>query len=349
MQRFRLVGKLSGGTGNQLFEIFALMNVAFELNKYTHLNALQLPFQFTDNYERVRAINWNSLLEVLKENRYSASSVTNETNANAVVEVYKEPTHSYSDLISFVRSKVETNTQLTKTNQPLVLFFDGYFQSAKYFENNFEDILEYLQFPAKMQQVRRKLTTFCLLPSFLHLNRNRNLKETDTVFFEKAIGMHFRLGDYKLLPNYHPVMNVQYYVDAIRAIVQKDPSMEYVFFTHETEDTDTVMQRVHLLKTILNEQEPKLVTSHGRELQFVSLPEQQARVNYRLEDWEEMFALSFCCHQIIPNSTFSWWAAYLNPNPSKIVCYPSKWFGQNLSYLETKDLCPDTWTKIMCE
>ena len=65
-----------------------------------------------------------------------------------------------------------------------------------------------------------------------------------------------------------------------------------------------------------------------------------------IDDWKQMVLMSLCDHNIIANSTFSWWGAYFNTNPKKIVTYPSKWFGEKLNHLNICDLFPIEWTQI---
>ena len=58
----------------------------------------------------------------------------------------------------------------------------------------------------------------------------------------------------------------------------------------------------------------------------------------------DLFLMSQCKNFIIPNSTFSWWGAWLSSNPNKIVITPKHWFTN--SHISTKDLIPEDWVQL---
>ncbi len=56
--------------------------------------------------------------------------------------------------------------------------------------------------------------------------------------------------------------------------------------------------------------------------------------------------MSLCKHHIIANSTFSWWGAWLNENPNKMVIAPRVWLTNKQAYEDTKDVVPNDWIRM---
>jgi hypothetical protein len=148
----------------------------------------------------------------------------------------------------------------------------------------------------------------------------------NSYFFNHAISIHFRLGDYKKVQHVHPIMNVKYYEDSLQYIQERRVADKNVLYFCEEEDITEVSQIIDSLKVKF----PKY--------QFI-------RADNELEDWEQMLLMSCCRYNIIANSTFSWWGAYFNSDSKKMVIYPSVWFGPNVKYV-TDDLFPNEWIKM---
>ena len=143
-----------------------------------------------------------------------------------------------------------------------------------------------------------------------------------------TISMHFRIGDYVHHKQCHPILIYEYYEKALFHIQScKNNSFTIVYFC-EDDDIQIVEETIHKLKQ--------------------KFPYDFIRGDNTLQDWEQMIYMSLCQHNIIANSTFSWWGAYFNTNKDKIVCYPSRWFGPELSKHNTTHLCPEEWIKIQC-
>jgi hypothetical protein len=124
------------------------------------------------------------------------------------------------------------------------------------------------------------------------------------------VSIHVRRGDYVANSANHTVTGMEYYVEAINKFFSKEP-YRFVVFSDDPEWCKEMFEGGYIVD-----------------------------IN---DSYTEMCMMSMCDHHIIANSSFSWWGAWLNPNPKKIVTAPSLWFGPNLRNNCTMDLLPQTW------
>tara|TARA_R110000823_G_scaffold311775_1_gene437886 strand:- start:10938 stop:11678 length:741 start_codon:yes stop_codon:yes gene_type:complete len=124
--------------------------------------------------------------------------------------------------------------------------------------------------------------------------------------------VHIRRKDYLNLQEFHPIQTINYYNKAMAMIGKK----RFIIFSDD----------IPWCKDNL-----------------------QAKDIYFMEgekDYVDLFLMSRCNNHIIANSSFSWWAAWLNKSNQKRVIAPENWFGPNLSINNTKDLIPESWEII---
>ena len=136
-----------------------------------------------------------------------------------------------------------------------------------------------------------------------------------------SVAVHVRRGDYlrkKIIYEWHGVMDKDYYAKGFEALYAKTNDLKVYYFT---DDPDWVSKN--------------LLPLHNGEIVSGNI----AQTHY-----EDLFLMSHCRHNIIANSSFSWWGAWLNSYPGKIVIAPKKWFDKG--FKDTQDVIPQEWIKI---
>lgn len=132
-----------------------------------------------------------------------------------------------------------------------------------------------------------------------------------------SVAVHVRRGDYLHSP-VHALCDIGYYQRSLQLIEQRVPDAVPVFFS---DDPVWTRQMFGSLKNAL----------------FVESGEAD-------DACADLALMSRCRHAIIANSSFSWWGAWLNSNPDKIVCAPARWFtGDNR---DAQDIVPDRWMRL---
>jgi len=305
-----------GGLGNQLFQIFTVI-------AYSIQNSQKIVFPYSKQLGK-RNTYWDNFLLTLRSFT-TANPKYNILNGNIPIDaMYKEPFFHYQPIPII--------------NSLKTLYIDGYFQSYKYFENERATIFNMLRMSAGLHSTRTEFSRYFT---------------DDSV---ETISMHFRLGDYVNLPLYHPVMSYAYYDSALSNISERNLDALQELRSNEVTDTETsatvsINNKVELFKRVLyfcEENDNAVVLEMIRKLKQKYNNIDFVKVDDTIIDWKQMLIMSCCNHNIIANSSFSWWGAYFNESSDKIVCYPSKWFGTNLSENDTKDMCPKSWHKIDC-
>jgi len=140
-----------------------------------------------------------------------------------------------------------------------------------------------------------------------------NQKYKDILEFKKTTSIHIRRGDYLKLNNYHPTLSLDYFKNAID--LTKDVTSKYIIFSDDIEWCKTKFQ--------------------GNRFIFIE----------NQKDYIELYLMSLCTNNIISNSSFSWWGAWLNLNKNKIIISPKQWFGEMIKE-DDSDIIPETWKRI---
>ena len=178
----------------------------------------------------------------------------------------------------------------------------GYWQSERYFSNVCDEIRKIISFKEYM------------LPQDM-------VRIMESIHSTHGVSIHVRGGDYLLQENqaiFGGICTSEYYEEAYAYMKKKNRSSKFFLFTNDVEWTK---KNIHL---------------PYEEITMVS-EEYEAT-----EDWMDLYLMSICKDNIIANSSYSWWAAWLNANKNKTVICPSKWTN---SQIDDK-IFAKGWTRI---
>lgn len=184
-------------------------------------------------------------------------------------------------------------------------YIEGFFQSEKYFSTISSQLREELQFVNEPDE--------------------KNLGLIQKIAMTNSISLHIRRGDYVQKKRYQDVYatcSLEYYQRGVDYIVKNAPKPSILPTLFIFSDD------IEWVKENLNLPYESVYVSH----------------NTGEKSFEDMRLMSLCKHNIVANSSFSWWGAWLNNNKEKIVIAPKKWF--NDEKVNQEDVIPYTWTKL---
>jgi hypothetical protein len=157
--------------------------------------------------------------------------------------------------------------------------------------------------------------------TFRNIPEGRNAELATEITDKLSIGIHVRRGDYVKDPvtnAYHGVCSTDYYLKALSVLTARYPDLHCFVFS---DDAGWVKKNLTFLPNMT-------CVSH----------------NTGKDSYLDMQLMSLCRHQVIANSSFSWWAAWLNTNKAKTVIAPEKWYAKPGA--EAPDIYPESWIRL---
>ncbi len=147
----------------------------------------------------------------------------------------------------------------------------------------------------------------------------KNTSEYNSIVSSESVSLHIRGGDYHKEPMFANICTKEYYQKAIRTITKQNPNVTFFVFTNDLQYAQSITNGFENTTYIKNDQ-------FDRDPGF------------------DLFLMSQCKHNIIANSTFSWWGAFMNKNESKIVICPAKWTNEKIDVID--NFAVHNWIKV---
>lgn len=303
--------RVTPGLGNQMFQYAFLLNYKLK-GEEVYLDLAPCKHSKKHNsYELERIFNikekevsfWNKFKLIGPSFYIGSREITLLKLVNKVIEKLFGDKYIF-DSKNYIFEK-EANQEFNFNSKYLELkddkYIAGYFNSYKYFENIQDEI--------------RKVFTF---PEMLETDK-KNFEVLNNIRDSQSVSIHVRRGDY--IGSNLDVCDLVYYERAVAKILEilmtRDIDKENIKFFVFSDDINWCKSNFVFLNVY----------------NTIYIDWNKAENSYK-----DMQLMSECKHNIIPNSTFSWWGAWLNKNTEKIIVVPKYWFK---NILNSRDRCVD--------
>jgi len=163
-------------------------------------------------------------------------------------------------------------------------------------------------------EIRKVLLSELTLKNKLSVDAEKTKNDIEK---DISVSLHVRRSDYVKMNNVYGDCSITYYQKSVEVIKNKFNNAVFYIFS---DDIEWVKQNLKILSDCI----------------YVS--------SVTMKDYEELILMSKCKHNIIANSTFSWWGAWLNQNNDKIVIAPKYWFKNKTS--NEIGVLPEKWIQL---
>lgn len=305
--------RVTPGLGNQMFQYAFILNyklkeekIVFDLSPCEHSkkhNSYELERIFgikEDILTRCKKIKFNGPYFYLREREITFFKFVNKIIQKTIGKRF---TFNTSKLVIEKESENEFNFNQRYLELKGDKYISGYFCSPKYFEGIKDQIKNVFSFPEIIEE------------------DENNYKILQKIKNSESISIHVRRGDY--VGGNLDVCGKEYFSDAFLKLLnildKKGIKKENINIFIFSDDVVWCKNNLTFLKDF--------ATS------FVDW-------NKKQNSYKDMQLMSGCKYNIISNSTFSWWGAYLNKNREKIIIAPRRWFK---NVLNSEDRCNSDW------
>lgn len=293
-----MIVKIQGGLGNQMFQYAFAKSLSLKHKKEVFLDNSAFDSNSFITKRDFKLELFNITLSLVNQDIHFVNQ--NLDKNQFFNKLRKRALKKWPFLSKNIR--IEKSLEFDSKNLNVYSYYEGYWQSEKYFKDFNIQIINDFTFK-----------------NVKDLERGQFVKDISS---KNAVSIHVRRGDYVNNPvvnNFHGSLSDEYYRKAIKLVKDKVENPVFYIFSDD-----------------INWVKLNMFQNDDINLVFV----------FSSSEKEDLFLMSKCKHNIIANSSFSWWGAYLNENANKIIVAPKTWYKNNEANKSTLDLIPSKWLRV---